>query len=245
MTEAFNPVEHARNSAAHALNAHDQASLDSIPEPPDTPWWQQARLATLLRDLIHYTDAHELNFEAALREARSWHRTDIAEQAHYKPGDEVKLRYTPHQGVVVALSSGQDTLLYEVRIIGKPYRRLLKPTDLARASAFPTLSVEGTDLLTATAAEQAFHQAVALAIQDPTSKRVKNCKLLADTLSTWSGVPRDELYLGARRVVSTHPGDLARQNYPNQPDATLTGPSPTAPHPSPSATHSTSKGPTP
>jgi len=244
MTDAFNPIEHARHSAEQALNFHEQVSLGSQNEPSEEPWWQQTRLTTLLHDLAHYADAHDLSFGAALREARAWHRTDLAEQVRYKLGDEVKLRNTPHQGVITAISSDQDALLYEVRIISKPYRRLLKPADLAPASAFPALTIDGTRFLTAATAEQAFHQNVARSLRSPTPKHTRNCRLLADALSTWSGVPRDELYLGARQAISPSPNDLAQQSYPNQPTAACTGPTPAPLYPVPPSIRRTLKGPT-
>ena len=234
-------AEHAVRSAEHALNAHDRVSLDALPAPVDEPWWQQTRLTTLLHDLAHYADAHDLDFEAALRQARAWHRTDLAEQATYQTGEEVKLRNTPHQGVITAASSDQGAQLYEVRIIGKPYRRLLTSADLAPASAFPELAIDGIHLSTAVAAEHAFQQNVARSLRSPTPKATRNCKLLADTLSTWSGVPRDEIYLNAHRTVSPHPADVARPSHPGRPTTTPAESDLATPAP---VRHAT-KGPTP
>jgi len=242
MTE--HPIEHASHSAQQALTTHGQASLDVPADPIDEPWWPQTHLTTLLRDLAHYADTHALDFEAALREARSWYQTDLAEQLRYQPGDEVKLRNTPHQGIVVALSSNPNSPLYEVRIIGKPYRRHLKPADLAPASAFPSLTIDGTHLLTAATAERAFQHHMTRFLHSPSPEHTRNCQLLAEALSAWSGIPRDELYLNTYQAVSTRPGDLARQNYPIHPNTTLTSPS-TPPRPRPATTHPASKGPTP
>ncbi|GAA0965415.1 hypothetical protein [Actinocorallia libanotica] len=240
MTDDFNPIEHASRSAEQALNAHERTSTGSTPAPADEPWWRQARLTTLLRDLAHYADAHDLDFDDALREARTWHRTDLAEQIRYRPGDEVAIYDTPHQGIITAITSSRGTQRYEVRIIGKPDRRLLTSADLAPAFAFPALTIDGFRLLTAAAAEQAFRHNIARTLQAPTPECTRNCHRLADALSTWSGVPRDELYLNVQRAASPHPAHLARQSYP-EPNI---DPTPTAVHHIPPAVRATLKGPT-
>ncbi|ROO88106.1 hypothetical protein EDD29_5764 [Actinocorallia herbida] len=218
MTNEPDEITLSRTAAARALDAHEPIAfapnLSAEPQAHE-PWWEEARLTALLRDLAHHAEAQGIDYESALREAWTWYQSDKREQARYAVGDEVRIQDSARQGVVTAVLDDAGQPAYSVRVIGQGEHRTLRSNDLAPATAFPNVLMDKA-APRALEAEMAFTQAVSEALADPSQTAISLCRTLAGALSSWSGIRKDELYFHAYQSLRrpTGPASAARASLP-------------------------------
>ncbi|MBO2447137.1 hypothetical protein J4573_08570 [Actinomadura barringtoniae] len=186
-------------NANRAITAYEGAAFPDAPSLlPGDPTYINAVLGALLCDLEHYADLHGIDFAAASATGRAAHDDEVAEQARYQVGDQVRLRRTGGEcGTITGLKAepGSEPT-YLVEIPGVPYLVAEPALRLEPAPPFPRVT---TQLGEATRADQAEKTLIKLVARnrglDPAAEAAlrADCTRLVDALSTWSGTSQREL----------------------------------------------------
>lgn len=226
--------------ATHALTTYEN---DAFPGKPsllhrDT-FYTQALLAALVCDLEHYAHHHGINFTSALSTGRALNASEVAEDAPYKVGDQVRLtRQDDRCGTVIGWqTTGPDTeTCFLVAVPGIPFIYAEPAAHLAPAPDFPpTQTILGT-VQHADQAEQLYITITTRLPDAPESTQTAlehDRRRLLAALSSWSGITQTRLHheLAPHPIASTHrPCDAraATADFPTDINQNL--PAPAAPH---------------
>ncbi|MEU8346660.1 hypothetical protein AB0C74_33615 [Spirillospora sp. NPDC048832] len=199
--------------ATRALTAYEN---DAFPGKPSLlhrdAFYTQALLAALMCDLEHYAHHHGLDFASALSTGRALNAAEVAEDAPYKVGDQVRLtRQDGRCGTVIGWqTTGPDTeVSFLVAVPGIPFIYAEPAAHLAAAPDFPPTQ---TILGTVHHADQAEQLYITITTRlpdapEPTQNALEHDRrrLLA-TLSSWSGITQTRLHheLAPRPTGSRH-----------------------------------------
>jgi hypothetical protein len=225
--------------ATHALTAYEN---DAFPGKPsllhrDT-FYTQALLAALVCDLEHYAQHHGINFASALSTGRALNAAEVAEDAAYKVGDQVRLtRQDGRCGTVIGwqTTSPDTETSFLVAVPGIPFIYAEPATHLAAAPDFPPTQ---TILGTVQHADQAGQLYITITTRlpdapEPTRTALEHdCQRLLAALSSWSGITQTRLHdeLAPRPTAGGHrPPDTraATADFPTDINQSL--PAPAAP----------------
>ncbi|GAA2614155.1 hypothetical protein SMC26_24060 [Actinomadura fulvescens] len=229
-------------NATRALAAYERGAFPDAPSLlPGDSHYAEAVLGALLCDLQHYADARGLDFAEVSANGRAVHDDELAEQARYQVGDQVRLRRpNGRSGTITGLQSepGQERS-YFVEVPGVPYLMVEPAASLEPAPPFPRVRTALGEVTRADEAEKALiklaarnHDGLAPAAQ--TAHRA-DCARLLNALSDWSGTPQQELlqHLGpgiAHRITGSGSRALERAAHPQDADHPEQGPTASAAH---------------
>ncbi|NKZ03317.1 hypothetical protein [Actinomadura latina] len=227
--------------ATNALTAYER---DAFPGKPSLlrrdAFYAEALLAALVCDLEHYAHHHGINFASAISTGRALNALEVAEDAPYKVGDQVRLiRQHDRCGTVIGwqTTSPDTEVSFLVAVPGIPFIYAEPAAHLASAPAFPpTQTLLGT-VHHADQAEQLYISIttrLADALEPARHTLEHDRRRLLAALSSWSGIPQTRLHdeLTPRRPSSRHqPADTkaAAADFPTDIDQRL--PAAAAPHP--------------
>ncbi|NEA28460.1 hypothetical protein [Actinomadura bangladeshensis] len=240
--------------ATHALTAYENHAFPGKPSLlHHDGFYTQALLAALVCDLEHYAHHHGLDFASALSTGLALNAAEVAEDAPYKVGDQVRLtRHDDRCGTVIGWqTTGPDAdadTAFLVAVPGIPFIYAEPAAHLAPAPAFPPTT---TALGTVHHADQAEHLYTTITTRltdapEPARHALEHDRRrLLTALSTWSGITQTRLHdaLAPHPTTSRHqPFDTttAAKEYPAdiRPSLPTTGPHHHArdePPPSPAA----------
>lgn len=203
--------------ATHALTAYENHAFPGKPSLlHHEGLYTQALLAALVCDLEHYAHHHGLDFASALSTGRALNATEVAEDAPYKVGDQVRLtRQHDRCGTVIGWQTTNpdadatpDTA-FLVAVPGIPFIYAEPAAHLAPAPAFPPTT---TALGTVHHADQAEHLYTTITTRLPDAPEPARRTLehdrrqLLTALSTWSGITETRLHdeLAPRPPANRH-----------------------------------------
>jgi hypothetical protein len=187
--------------ATHALTAYEKAAFPGTPSllHRDT-LYVQALLAALVCDLEHYATHHGLDFTSALGTGRALHAAEVAEDAPYKVGDQVRLtRHDDRCGTVIGwqTTSSHAETDFLIAVPGLPFVCAEPAAHLAPAPAFPpTQTILGT-VHHADQAEHLYTTITARLLDAPEPARLAlehDRRRLLAALSSWSGINQTRLH---------------------------------------------------
>ncbi|MEU5993337.1 hypothetical protein ABZ806_30575 [Spirillospora sp. NPDC047418] len=187
--------------ATHALTAYEN---DAFPGKPsllqrDT-FYTQALLAALVCDLEHYAHHHGINFTSTLSTGRALNAAEVAEDAPYKVGDQVRLtRHDDRCGTVIGWqTTGPDPdTTFLVAVPGIPFIYAEPATHLAPAPAFPPTQTALGTVHHADQAEDLYTTITTRLANAPEPARhalEHDRRRLLAALSTWSGITQTRLH---------------------------------------------------
>ena len=185
------------------------------------PGTDQARLADLLRDLLHYASRRGLSFTDALSTAR---RDYERQRTTYQPGDTIRLTGIcrdaaaaggfPLVGEIVKARPGRLPE-YQVEFITR--RQWIGEPDLEAAPRFPRVATRFGQISSAYVARQCFIQTTRQVEEacsqgsNPEAGYIRDLAGLLDALSGWSDVTRPALLWSFSEVIGEKNGRLIAQ----------------------------------
>lgn len=202
--------------ATHALTAYENHAFPGKPSLLHRDGlYTQALLAALVCDLEHYAHHHGLDFASALSTGRALNASEVAEDALYKVGDQVRLVHHDRCGTVIGWqTTGPDPdaapdTAFLVAVPGIPFIYAEPAAHLAPAPAFPPTT---TALGTVHHADQAEHLYTTITTRltdapEPARHALEHDrKRLLAALSTWSGITQTRLHdaLAPRPTTTRH-----------------------------------------
>ncbi|WUH97672.1 hypothetical protein OHR68_29695 [Spirillospora sp. NBC_00431] len=187
--------------ATHALTAYE---LDAFPGKPSLlkrdAFYTEALLAALICDLEHYTHHHDIDFSAVLKAGHAINTQEVAQDTHYKVGDQARLpRQDDRCGTVIGWqTTAPDAEPYFlIAVPGIPYIYAESAAHLAPAPGFPPIQTTLGTVHHADQAEQLYISITTHLPNAPDSTRQTlehdRQRLLA-ALSSWSGISETRLH---------------------------------------------------
>lgn len=211
---------HARSSAQQERGMSEEYFFFDF-EPDTEPGTDHALLADLLRDLHHYADRRDLNFNDALTTAR---RDYEDQRTTYQPGDAIRLTGRssdaaaaggfPLVGEIVNARPGHLPE-YQVEFITR--RQWISEPDLEPASRFPDVATRFGQVSSAHVARWCFIQTARQVEQafsrgsHPEAEDIRDLAGFLDALSRWSGIARPALLWSFSEVIGEKDGRLVAQ----------------------------------
>lgn len=196
--------------AALALAAYERHAFPGKPSLLQRDaFYTQALLMALVCDLEHYAKHHGVNFASAVSTGRALNVSEVAEDAPYKVGDQVRLiRQDDRCGTVIGWhddSSDAETSFLVV-VPGIPYLYAESAAHLAAAPAFPPTQTVLGAVHRADQAEQLYITITERSTEtaEPLRQVLEHDgQRLLSALSNWSGIPETRLH---DELVPRRPG---------------------------------------
>lgn len=213
--------------ATHTLTAYEHHAFPGTPSLLQCDaFYTQALLAALVCDLEHYAAHHGINFGDALGTGRAINASEVAEEAPYKVGDQVRLtRQHDRCGTVIGwqTTSADTETCFLVAVPGLPYAYAEPAAHLTLAPEFPPTETKLGTVRHADQAEQLYITITARIVEAPEPTRhalEQDRRRLLTALSSWSGITETRLHeeLAPRSRTRRHQTSDARAAAADFPD---------------------------